>query len=800
MNQHILAPSPLAKQLKKVRYYFSVVKSLLVTILFIGLIPGIYAQWEQVNGPFGAGVQELVTNNTSIYARLAGQGLASYKSNDNGNSWTSMSDSLPENGFLNPSRIAVNDSVFFIVGSNSEERILRTRDEGLTWENASYGLPGNFQMLDFYITGRDLFLGTWTGVYHSGDEGESWTEANTGLTNIWIWKFCSHDSVVYGITNEGEIYKTVNYGQLWETVNTAWLPFLSYPVAFTIVNNIFYAGTTSGIYSISVADTAWDQRNNGLTDTIVNALIADGNMLYAGTSSLGVFQSPDGGSNWIQVSDGLLFKYVTSLVIKDSMIFSGTDGGAYRADRSTMLWSPANEGMHHQTVGGLTGHDSILFAGTNLGVYRSFDNGEHWELPVNLPELYRINTLAYKHPYIFAGTSNNPDGGFLRSSDNGTTWTLCNQGLGNINTRCFIVGDTELYIGTEDGIYLSTDEGLHWSLVCADHNVFSMAKVDSVFFLADFGYEDGGFYRSTDNGITWTILNNGIPPDQEEVTIVIKDTMVYAGTMWYAGGIYKMPVLGDTWTPCISGLTSSVTRVLVVNDTTLFAGTYISGIFLSKDDGNFWYDVNNGLPGTFIYKAWGIGDYLYLSLPEGLWRRPFNEMFVLNFQPDTLTLNWSLSSTDTLFIQATGNWSIQGQSLDWFELDKLQGEGDDTILCFAMKENLSGTDNIATLSVSSEYLEGVTLYVVQTPKPQSVEDNHSIKVRVYPNPASSSIIVMSDCRISEISIINEHGAISKEVMKDCNLCKLDLAGLTRGMYFLKITTNKGVVVEKIILN
>jgi|WetSurMetagenome_2_1015567.scaffolds.fasta_scaffold29813_1 photosystem II stability/assembly factor-like uncharacterized protein len=774
----------------------------LINFFFYGINCTAIAQWEQVNGPFGGAVVELTSNCSSIYARLAGQGVGCYMSSDSGSTWSSISGNLPENGFISPYQIGANDSAFFVIGSDPEERIVRTRDQGLTWENASYGLPGNFQQTDFCVTGKDLYLGTLTGVYHSANEGDSWTEANNGLESNWIKKFCSSDSVVYGITEVGEIFKTSDHGQLWEPVNLSWLTYQVYPVAFTVANNIFYAGTTSGIYSISEGITGWVQKNTGLTDTIVNALLTDGSMLYAGTSSQGVFQSQDGGNHWTQVSNGMIFKKVNSLTFLGDMIYSGNNCGTYRAEKSTMAWSITTEGMNHQAVLALAGHDSILYAGTTFGVYRSFDNGAHWELPVDLPELYLVHTLAFKEPYVFAGTSENEKGGFLRSSDNGQTWTLSNDGLGNINTRCFLIDDTALYLGTDSGIYLSLDDGLHWTLASPDFDVFSMSKKDSLFFLADYGYDgDCGFYRSTDNGDTWTILNNGIPSSQGPATIVIKDSMVYAGTINYSGGLYKMPILGDTWSVCTNGLPNCETKTLVVHDTTIFAGTYYAGIFLSKDEGNFWYGVSNGLPDDFIFHLWGMEDYLYLSLAQGygLWRRPYDQMYVLNVQPDTLTLNWSLPSSDTLFIQATGHWTIQGTLQDWFNLDKFQGEGDDTVVCSALEENLSGSDNNATLTISSEYLGEIPLNFVQFAKPNSAGDHHRPIVVIYPNPASRSVKVKSESLISGITILNQNGFICKKVNVDKDYVEISLSVFNSGIYLLKIETISGIVTEKFIL-
>ena len=71
--------------------------------------------------------------------------------------------------------------------------------------------------------------------------------------------------------------------------------------------------------------------NNGITWTQtalnnrnVQALIANGNNIFAGTNGYGVYMSLDNGTNWAQRSEGLVDPWTTSFCILNNYIFAGT--------------------------------------------------------------------------------------------------------------------------------------------------------------------------------------------------------------------------------------------------------------------------------------------------------------------------------------------------------------------------------------------------------------------------------------------------------------------------------------------
>ncbi len=73
-------------------------------------------------------------------------------------------------------------------------------------------------------------------------------------------------------------------------------------------------------------------------------------------------------------------------------------------------------------------------------------------------------------------------------------------------------------------------------------------------------------------------------------------------------------------------------------------------------------------------------------------------------------------------------------------------------------------------------------------------DNDSIKI--YPNPSASTININCNNKIKSIEIYDIQGRMLETILG--NSKKLDISSKENGIYFLKITTEKSSVIEKIV--
>lgn len=71
-------------------------------------------------------------------------------------------------------------------------------------------------------------------------------------------------------------------------------------------------------------------------------------------------------------------------------------------------------------------------------------------------------------------------------------------------------------------------------------------------------------------------------------------------------------------------------------------------------------------------------------------------------------------------------------------------------------------------------------------------------VKIYPNPTNSVINIISDFSIESIELYDIQGRILETHLESTNTSTLDISGKSNGIYFLKIKTESGIKVEKII--
>lgn len=70
---------------------------------------------------------------------------------------------------------------------------------------------------------------------------------------------------------------------------------------------------------------------------------------------------------------------------------------------------------------------------------------------------------------------------------------------------------------------------------------------------------------------------------------------------------------------------------------------------------------------------------------------------------------------------------------------------------------------------------------------------------LYPNPASGSVNIAGQ-GIQEVEIVNQAGIIVYRQTNDTNELSVDVSGMPAGLYFIKVRTNDGIEVQKLMVN
>lgn len=361
--------------------------------------------------------------------------------------------------------------------------------------------------------------------------------------------------------------------------------------------------------------------------------------ILLGTSSSLLFVSNDGGYNWARLArlgdgdhyvlDHIVFNPAQPDIIYVAAWSVETDGGdVFRSNDSGRSWR-ALAGMHGKSVRSFVmapSDPNILIAGALDGVFRSRDGGETWQRisPPGHPEIKNIESLAVDPVdpnIIYAGTWHLP----WKTIDGGMTWYSIKEGVIDDSDVFSIILDPRnsklVFASACTGIYKSEDAGARFRRVQGIPNSARRTRV-----LRQHPVDPNMVYAGTTEGL-WASINSGQTWHRVTAeTVIVNDVLVDArhpGTVLLAtdrSGVLRSENGGTTFFASNRGFVHrQVTAVLVDrNDPSLlFAGVVndkeYGGLFVSRDGGDHWAQMNDGLAGKDIFTLRQTDDGVLLA-------------------------------------------------------------------------------------------------------------------------------------------------------------------------------------------
>lgn len=648
-------------------------------------------------------IGSLLMVDNSIFAGTLFNGV--YRTTDNGQNWTAVNNGLSGRASYVCSLLTVGNII--LVGTK-DGGLYRTTDNGQSWTAVNNGLSGGaLEVYSLLAVGNSIFAGTSSGIYRTMDNGQNWIESYSGIIAFSVSALASDGSRLYVSGRQG-VYRTTDNGKNWSAVNNGLPRSGSDVYSLLVVGNSVFAGTLfDGVYRSTNNGQSWTAVNNGLSGRglYIHTLLAVGNSIFVGTSN-GVYLTTDNGQNWRAVNNGLSGDalYIYSLLAVGNSIFAGTlYKGVYRTMDNGQNWTAVNNGLSGRAlyVNSLLAVGNSIFLGTDgSGVYRTMDNGQSWTAVNNglLGAVLQINSLLAVGNSIFAGESGV---GVYRTTDNGQNWTAYGFGLANPYVSSMLLHDEKVVVGTygkgvsvisdavqgwtdsnlnltnkainnvivngnsifaatlSGGVFRSADEGRSWSLASdglpPPANVQSLAASGASLFAGTFGQ---GIYRSVNNGNSWTEFNSGLASGADPTTNPRRvNALRFSGATLLAatdGGVFRFEnfLLGGNW---VATNLAKRTQALLVDGTTVYAGTLDDGVYRSSDRGHTWQRVNQGLSnlGVRVLGLSGDGTSLYVGTDAGLYRstdRGGNWTLVTRDLPSNLVVSAFATNGAKLFI------------------------------------------------------------------------------------------------------------------------------------------------------
>ena len=588
-------------------------KSILLLLLLLPAVV-LQAQWKQLAvGSPGGGLWAVAVAGSNVFAGTAG-GI--FKSTNNGATWTNVSNiytlcftvkgseifaGTEDNGVIVSSdngetwiqrdsaltttieALAIKDSIIFAAGGG----MFRSTDDGASWTPIENGLVyGQTTVTGLAVSEGKVFASTFAGVAFSTDNGNDWsTIVGTDQANQVTNCVAAIDSSVL-VGWVGGVIRSIDVGRSW--VDTSGWINTSCTFCFAGDSSRIYAGTTTGVHLSTDNGVTWTPINNGLPGNQVWSMATEGTTLFAATINNGVYRSIDSGASWVSASSGIILSEVNSMAGDGPHIYAvmGYDSLYISTDNGT-TWT-ADTSLHSGAIASVTVIGQKVYASTSTGIYVSSDNGKTW----NAINGGVMNT-AYPTMLVQSGSNlisaTQESGKVFLSSDNGTTWKNVGQNLPALAS--LTASGSNVVAGIYNGVYISTDNGETWANktdTLIDIN--ALASVGTDVFAGRYLWPvnsfspptaPGGVFRSTDGGLTWSPFSSGLPFNPSVYAPAVNSIAVH-GEYVFAGldpGLYSSTITNNNWANFGQNLPGGRVLSLFVNDSSVFAGTELSGIW-----------------------------------------------------------------------------------------------------------------------------------------------------------------------------------------------------------------------------
>jgi photosystem II stability/assembly factor-like uncharacterized protein len=738
------------------------------------------------------------TDSNTFYICVAQGGL--WKTTDHGEHWENISAELP---ILRTSHLAIHpqhfDTMYLATGdfaylghnlaANGNKRhthygmgIYKTVDGGKSW--SATGLSFEQESFEGSLISRilihpdnpdHLIAGTQTGVYKSIDAGNNWTQTQTDI----IWDMEANPSnpnflvastgfvASYEIGRAGILHST-DFGSTWQK-------------SITPIDSVDAVQRIEMDISLS-------------NPHIMKAITCD---VLGGFE--GIYESKDSGKSWSQLLD-TSFQY--NLL---GWNFDQSPGGQGRYDLTICIDSKNPDLVH---IGGVNGYTS------NDGG-KTFEPFTYWALNYQGLSLHADIHQFVQHPFtsdLFACH----DGGISRTQkvvantpeelNDGITGTQWRHFTKNLNITSFYrVGlhptqDT-LMAGAQDNSTIE-GQGTNWSVISggdgmeSSYDMVGLAKYSSSqngrinqFFAID-ADQNLYYYNQTirpprDEIAEWTT-----PFNAESNGIIIG----YANVYWMGTFEDDLNRLSDF--PAISGtsIKAPITALSkTINDETIYIAhrgyasrNTNSQIRMTKDNGDQWIDISNGLPieqyPTYITVDNQNKNHALITFSGFIKNKKVYETFDAGETWTNISYNLPNIPVNCVDINENNEEIFIATDLGIYKLkDEVWQVFNDNLPNVIVSE--IEVDESRNRLVAATFGSGVWA----TPLGNSVSATNKIwtinNIDLYPNPAFETINIQTDLTNLNYKVINASGVM----MSDGNTITNKTIEITHyypGVYFI----------------
>ncbi len=282
------------------------------------------------------------------------------------------------------------DSAHLILATN-DGGLLGSSDGGKQWRDVGRGFLSRASRRAFFdpnAPGR-VYAGSFKGggLYASKDNGKSWTRRVFGSPTIYVWATAVDPvsgAIYAGTIGEG-LWKSTDQGASFLRIDGSLI---------RQVRDIAFDSSTPGKILVASLGGLFRSVDGGssfskVLPVAISTVTIDptnASVVYAGTQTLGVYKSLDGGETFVASNTGLTNLQTSrggGVAIDpsdSSIVFAGTEGGGvFKSRNGGATWVPVNGGLANLKVLGIAidpANPNVLYAGGPSGVFKTETGGE----------------------------------------------------------------------------------------------------------------------------------------------------------------------------------------------------------------------------------------------------------------------------------------------------------------------------------------------------------------------------------------------------------------------------------------
>lgn len=660
--------------------------------------------------------------------------------------------------------------------------IYKSEDGGLTWE--SKGLPDVGSIGKVVISPDDdntilvaamgpLFRDDNNrGVYRTTDGGTTWNQV-LFVSNI----AGAIDMAIH--PNDGNIV----YAATWERVRRPQFR--------------DYGGAGSGLHRSTDGGVTWAEMTNGLPSNpddkgriSIDISQSNPNVLYAryadaNGSIQGVYRTSDGGDSWVEVNSSQLTNVGFHWWFRGIFVDPNNEDTIYNVDfvveksiDGGNSWATAFPGVHvdqhAMAFNASTGGEVLL--GNDGGFYKSSNDGASSVKDLTLPitQFYRFHVDAQNSNKIYGG-----------AQDNNTIRTT----TGSLNDWQSIFGGDgfqPLVDPTNTNVIYALSQNGNWGKSIDDAANFQ-------------GLPTPGNRKNWDTPIL-------LDPNDSQT--------VYYG----ANQLFKSTNAGGSFTAISPDLTNgsgggNLTFGTIISfdvssldSNTIIAGTDDGNVWITQDAGANWNNVSGTLPDRWVTKVLvdrEDANSFYVTFSGYRYGEDFGHVYrtedaganwidISTTLPDIPINDIVKDSYGNLFLATdVGVFASADNGANWAPF----GDNMPPVVVTDMHIHEGDEYLYAATYGRSAYKVDIANDVLNT-----TNVDFEASIAIYPNPTSDvvNITLQDTSRTIEISV---YDALGRVVMpsKNLDVGRLDISGLSSGVYYVKIIQEGNKAVKRLIV-